>query len=84
MNFSPPFGYLYIPEYSQIAAHWRALLAWDSRVDIWLVNVARQFGAMGAEPIIVLLLWPLVACVAKVVRYLREAEAACATGAAPE
>jgi hypothetical protein len=43
-GYNPPFGYLFIPQASQIVAHYRALLAFDNRVDMWLVNVHRAFG----------------------------------------
>jgi hypothetical protein len=43
-EFKPPYGYLFIPESSQLAAHYRALMAGDERVDMWLINVYRQFG----------------------------------------
>jgi hypothetical protein len=44
-EFQPPNGYLFIARHSQILAHGRALLAGDGRVDFWLLNVARDFGA---------------------------------------
>jgi hypothetical protein len=43
-SFNPPFGYLFIPRVSQIATHTRALFAHDGRVDMWLINVYRNFG----------------------------------------
>ncbi len=43
-SYNPPFGYLFIPQASQIAAHTRALFAHDGRVDMWLINVQRAFG----------------------------------------
>ncbi len=40
----PPEVYIFVPQKSQLVAHWRALLAHDDRVDMWLLNVAREFG----------------------------------------
>jgi len=75
-DFQPPFGYLFIPDFSQVPAHWRALQAWDQRVDFWLLNVFRLSGWGGlldvAAPLLVLLCgsaWRLTGA-------LREAEAA--------
>jgi hypothetical protein len=42
--FKPEYGYLFVPQSSQLATHYRALMAADFRVDMWLVNVYRQFG----------------------------------------
>jgi hypothetical protein len=83
LNFTPPYGYLFLPESSQLAAHWRALWAWDYRVDMWLVNVARQFGPGRVVAIGVLLLGLLSWCVRRLVYHLRRSEAAWAAGAAP-
>lgn len=44
-KFLPKNGYLFIPEASPLAAYYRALVAGDLRVDMWLVNVYRAFGA---------------------------------------
>jgi hypothetical protein len=80
---APPFDYLFVPNLSQLAAHWRALLAWDSRVDTWLVNVARQFGTQPTVPVAICILWFLTWCGRQVRRYLREAETESAGGVAP-
>jgi MFS family permease len=40
----PKDAYIFVPQVSQIAAHWRALVAFDDRVDLWLINVARDVG----------------------------------------
>ena len=40
----PGTDFLFIPARSPILAHSRATLAWDLRVDLWLVNVYRAFG----------------------------------------
>lgn len=45
LTFQPANGFLFNPAASQIVAHSRALLAWDWRVDMWLVTVYRTFGA---------------------------------------
>ncbi len=42
LAFRPKNGFLFIPTASQIVAHSRALLAWDSRVDMWLLTVFRR------------------------------------------
>jgi hypothetical protein len=74
-NFSPPFGFLFIPDVSQIPAHLRALLAWDYRVDPWLVLVARYVGIDRALMIGLALLWFFVWCLRRLLRELRKAEA---------
>ena len=43
-TFRPKNGFLFIPEASPLAAFYRALMAGDNRVDMWLVNVYRAFG----------------------------------------
>jgi hypothetical protein len=78
------FTHLFVPETSQLAAHWAALCAWDGRVDMWLVNVARQFGAQRLVPILIGLLWWLSWCVRQVSRYLLEAELASVSGPHPK
>lgn len=40
----PKDAYIYVPQICQLVTHYRALLAFDDRVDLWLVNVGRQFG----------------------------------------
>jgi hypothetical protein len=44
-GYQPPFSYLFLPEHSQIAAHWDALKSGDFRVDMWLLTVFRMYGA---------------------------------------
>ncbi|MBI2820846.1 MAG: glycosyltransferase family 39 protein [Acidobacteria bacterium] len=44
-EFQPPYGFLFIPDASPLAAHWKALQAGDYRVDMWLIHVYRRFGA---------------------------------------
>ncbi len=44
LNFQPPHGFLFIPSVCQVVAHSRAMLAWDSRVTMWLVTVYRGLG----------------------------------------
>jgi len=61
-NFAPPFGFLFIPQFPQIPAHWDAVLAWDYRVDPWLVVVARNVGldrAMTIGLLLGLIAWSL-------------------------
>ena len=38
----PAASYIFIPQICQLVTHWRALMAFDDRVDMWLVNVARH------------------------------------------
>lgn len=45
-DFHPPFGFLFIPSASPIAAEVRAIVAGGSPVDMWLVNVWRGFGPL--------------------------------------
>jgi 4-amino-4-deoxy-L-arabinose transferase-like glycosyltransferase len=70
----PGYEYLFLPEKSQLAAHWRALVAWDNRVDLWLVEVWRRQGATAFVPIGVSLLWFLSWSVRQVKYYLAETE----------
>lgn len=74
-NFVPPFGFLFIPQFSQIPAHWRALLAWDYRVDPWLVVVSRNVGLHRALTIGLLLLWLIAWSLRRLLRSLRNVEA---------
>jgi hypothetical protein len=43
-KYVPAASFLFIPEVSPLAEHWRALLAGDYRVDFWLLNIYRAFG----------------------------------------
>jgi len=54
-QYQPEFGYLFIPQHSQLAAHWRALLAWDHRVDLWLIHYSKQFGTTEAVATVLLM-----------------------------
>jgi len=74
-TFQPPEGFLFIPQSSPLLAHWRALLAADSRVDMWLINVYREFGAGRLLTIAGPLLVLLVVSVWRLWRSLSEAEA---------
>ena len=60
LDFNPPYSFLFIPDLSPIVAHSKALLAADSRVDIWLVNVYRSFG-IGAALVFIIPLIVLIA-----------------------
>ncbi|MBF0547895.1 MAG: tetratricopeptide repeat protein [Candidatus Riflebacteria bacterium] len=44
LDYKPMFSYLFVPSMSPILAHFRALFAWDYRVDMWLVNAFRGYG----------------------------------------
>ncbi len=50
-RLNPQDAYIFIPQISQIVTHWHALLAFDDRVDMWLINVARAFGPWRAVAI---------------------------------
>lgn len=67
--FKPAYGYLFIPESSQLVAHYRALMAGDYRVDMWLLNIYREFGASQTW----LVAWPLVVMLCFGARGLRRA-----------
>jgi Dolichyl-phosphate-mannose-protein mannosyltransferase len=41
----PRDAYIFVPRISQLVTHYHALLAFDDRVDLWLINVGREFGA---------------------------------------
>jgi hypothetical protein len=62
-DFKPQWGYIFHPAASQPASHYRALMAGDYRVDMWLVNVYRThgFGSMlgFALPLVALLVFAL-------------------------
>jgi tetratricopeptide (TPR) repeat protein len=74
LDFQPSNAFLFIPEFSPILAHSKALLAADSRVDMWLINVYRDFG-VGRLLVIALPLFALFAfCLLMIGRYLRAAE----------
>jgi hypothetical protein len=71
-HFTPHDGFIFIPQFSQIVSHSRALLAWDERVDLWLVTVWRQLGHTRALTILLVLLafafaaaWRLIDAVRK-------------------
>jgi hypothetical protein len=70
-EFQPPNGFLFIPRYNQILAHWRALLAGDGRVDFWLLNVARDFGGATAGGIAAAMALLFLVAVMMVVRETR-------------
>jgi hypothetical protein len=62
-ELKPEYAYLFVPQSSQLASHYRALMAADFRVDMWLVNVYRQFGVgqllMVALPLVGLMVFAL-------------------------
>lgn len=70
-TFQPPYGFLFDPRYSQIGAHWRALMAGDYRVDFWLLNVYRQFGAGTMLWILVPLMGILAVCTYQLIKATR-------------
>ena len=82
-NYVPKFSYLFIPQASPIAAHWRALLAWDGRVDFWLVNIARHFGVGQCMWIALIFLWLLAFTVWRLAPWYRLAIMAHEKGVPP-
>jgi hypothetical protein len=72
--YAEPFAYLFVLSNCQLAAHGRALLAWDNRVDTRLINRARLNGARATVHIAICLAWFPVWCPRQLVRRLREAE----------
>jgi hypothetical protein len=74
--FEPSYGYLFIPELAPPAAHMRALLAGDQRVDLWLGDLYRTFGAAGLFVVAVPWLLVLGRFAWRVGHSLRLAEAA--------
>ena len=43
-TFRPPFGFMFIPDQAPVVFMSKALLSGDHRVDMWLLNLYRQFG----------------------------------------
>jgi hypothetical protein len=43
-NFQPPYAFLFIPDTAPVVAHSKALLSGDYRVDMWIVNIYRNYG----------------------------------------
>jgi tetratricopeptide (TPR) repeat protein len=64
-DFQPPYGFLFVPRLAPLLAHSRALLSGDQRVDMWLVNVYRDFGFAHVLVITLPLLALLAFCLAK-------------------
>lgn len=50
-HLNPQDAYIFVPQICQIVTHWHALLAFDDRVDLWLLNVARALGPWRAVEI---------------------------------
>lgn len=80
-DYTPPFGYLFSLKDSQVIAHWRALVAWDNRVDMWLIDTFRQFGVFYFLCIALTLSLLLTWCIRNLIIHLRAAEAAWKTSA---
>ena len=51
----PSDSYIFIPQICQLVTHWRALIAFDDRIDMWLVNVARHVALWRAIEILTIL-----------------------------
>ena len=43
-TFRPRFGFMFIPDQAPVVFMSTALLSGDHRVDMWLLNLYRQFG----------------------------------------
>jgi hypothetical protein len=82
-DFGPRYGYIFSWKASQIVTHFRALRAWDGRVDFWLWNVKRMFGVSHLILIAVPLCVVFAICVWKLSRHLRAARNAWTEGIAP-
>jgi len=70
-NLVPADSYIFIPQICQLVTHWRALMAFDDRVDMWLVNVARHDSLWRAIEILVVLGGVLVIASFKLYGYLK-------------
>lgn len=80
-DFQPPYGFLFVPGLAPLLAHTRALLSGDQRVDMWLVNIDRDFGFPRVLVIALPLLSLLAFCLVRLARSLRMHAA---SGAQPE
>jgi len=70
-NLVPSDAYIFIPQICQLLAHWRALLAHDYRLDMWLVNVGRQSGPWPVIVILALLSVPLIVAIDRISLFFR-------------
>lgn len=57
---TPMYAFLFSPEQSMVAAQLKAMLAWDHRVDFWLLRIARHGGWSKAGPLLALWLLSLL------------------------
>jgi hypothetical protein len=73
-NFDPPYGFLFSLKSSQIVSHWRALMAWDYRVDTWVIGIARMQGAGRFLLIMVVLAALLAWCIRNLTGHLARAQ----------
>jgi hypothetical protein len=80
-NGVPNFDFLFVPASSQLVAHWKAVRAWDDRIDMWLVNVARQGNASHVFWIVLILSFLFLWSVRKLLLSLQEARSAFANAA---
>ena len=62
LNFQPPRGFLFNFRVCPIVAHSRAMLAWDSRITMWLVTIYRGLGPQTFWGVFIILLLLLAAC----------------------
>jgi hypothetical protein len=81
-NGVPNFDFLFVPQSSQLVAHWKAIRAWDDRIDMWLVNVAREGNAFQVFWIVLILSFLLLSSVRNLLLSLREVRSRQATAAA--
>jgi tetratricopeptide (TPR) repeat protein len=70
--FRPKFGFLFIPDVSPLAMEWKALMAGDARVDLWLINVKRGLGLARFSEIALPLAALLTVCAWQLARALRK------------
>ena len=80
LEFKPPYGFLFIPDFAPVVAQSKALLAADYRVDMWLINVYRSFGPGRMVILLIPLLTLLILCVWRLWRSFQISEAAYTKG----
>jgi hypothetical protein len=67
----PPYAYVFLPDISQIAMHWRAILAWDDRVDMWALNISRLVSPERCRLVLLPMLAAMIFCARRVWRELK-------------
>jgi hypothetical protein len=82
-SMQPAYAYLFLPDKSQILAHWRALWAWDYRVDLWTIGLFRAGKTTEAFGVLLVLASALCLAGSKLRLQLRRADAAWNEGVRP-